>query len=110
MRTIKSGAELSVDDDTVIVVEFVADGEKLIVRSNGKNGEYTAQQLPLGLATALAKNWLDPKDPNSPAFIGAFLILSERKSEAERGRRMLEEAQAAGSDVAAAVLQAFDRQ
>jgi len=109
MASIKSGAELTVDGETVIVVEFIPDSEKLFVRMNGQTCDYTARKLPASLAVALAEHWLDPGDRNSPAFIGAFLALSGRKDEAERGRRMLAEAKAAGSDVAATVLDELGR-
>jgi hypothetical protein len=104
MASIKNQTELTVDGKTAIVVEFHPKSEKLTVHIEGRSDSWTAQEMPTSLAVALAEHWLDKTDTNSPAFVGAFLAISPREEEAKRGRRMLEEAKAAGSEDAAAVL------
>ncbi len=108
LKTVNSGTELEIDGDTIIVVEVSRDRDRLAIRSKGQNGNYLVKQLPADLAAGLAVRWLDKDDVNSPAFVGAYLATTARQEYVARGRAMLEKAQAAGSDVARAVLDALE--
>ncbi len=109
LKTVTSNTELEFDGDVIIVVEVSRDRDRLVVRSKGQNRDYRVEQLPADLATALATRWLDKDDVNSRAFVGAYLATTARAEYVDRGRAMLREAQAAGSDVARAALEALAR-
>jgi hypothetical protein len=109
LKTVTSNTELEYGGDVIIVVEVSRDRDRLIVRMKGQNRDLRVQELPTDLATALATRWLDKNDVNSRAFVGAYLVSTARRDDVERGRTMLREAQAAGSDVARAVLEALAR-
>jgi hypothetical protein len=104
LQSLVTGTELVVGEETMIVVEVHPDDDLLVVRRRGANVDYTRQQLPTDLAVVLAEQWLADDDVNSPVFVGAFLATSPQKEDVERGRRILAEAKAAGSEAAASVL------
>jgi hypothetical protein len=109
LQTLATGAELVVDQETMIVVDVHRDDDRLVVRRRGANVDYTRQQLPTGLAVMLAEQWLADDDVNSPVFVGAFLATSPHKEDIERGHRVLAAAKAAGSEAAASVLTQLGR-
>ncbi|HVU86415.1 MAG TPA: hypothetical protein VHD36_03775 [Pirellulales bacterium] len=109
LKTVTSNTELEYGGDVVIVVEVSRDRDRLVARIKGQNRDFRVEQLPADLAAALAERWLAKDDVNSRAFIGAYLTTTARNEYVERGRAMLREAQAAGSDVAKAALEALAR-
>lgn len=108
LKTVNSGTEIEIDGDIVIVVEISRNRDNLVVRMRGANRRFDVQQLPAELAVGLAQRWLDKDDVNSRAFIGTYLATSGRRDDAQRGRRMLNEAKGAGSEVAKTVLEHLD--
>jgi hypothetical protein len=107
-KTLDTGHEFEVDGRTVIVVEISRDKKKLVLRSKGQNRDYTIEDLPADVAAGLAERWLAKDDVNSKVFVGAFLAI-DAQGNRERGRRLLSEAKARGSDAAATVLAELDR-
>lgn len=66
LGTLKSGNELDISDDLkVVIVETGPD--KLIVRFNGKNKEYTFDTIPLSLANKIARLAMSGDGPTSLA-------------------------------------------
>jgi hypothetical protein len=74
INKLESGAAFKVGEAMVGVVE--TGPEKVILRVSGKNRTYTINELPLGLATALAAQTLAEDDPNTLTLKGAFVMAS----------------------------------
>ncbi|MBI2826860.1 MAG: hypothetical protein HYX69_19470 [Planctomycetia bacterium] len=105
-RGLKGTEELSIDGQTVVVVGVR--GDVITVREQGKNQKYKNEDMTADLAVALADRWLADDDANSKVFIGAFLAI-DNQGDAARGRQMLAEAAAAGTEAAKSVLEQLDR-
>lgn len=83
----------------VAVVETFSD--RIIVRIAGQNRNYPFNELPAGLAVALADFSLDSSDPASRVVKGAYLVLN-KKSDTDaiaKARTWWEEAQLSGTDL-----------
>jgi hypothetical protein len=89
-----SGASFKVGESNVGVVETGPD--KIIVRANGQNRNYTLKDLPVGLAAALAAQTLPPDDPNTLMLKGAYVLASPKASadDLKKAREFLETASA----------------
>ncbi len=77
-RTLKGGTELRVGNSTVVsVVE--AGPRQLVIHMNGANLRYGLDELPLGLAAAIAETaTLDASDPANLARKAAFVAASPK--------------------------------
>jgi len=70
LARLESGAEIVLPKTRVAVVENA--GGVLTLRTNGRNREFAHDDLPSGLALALARRWLDSTDPRNKVLLGAF--------------------------------------
>jgi hypothetical protein len=87
--------ELQVGNTLVSIVEVGSD--RLTIRANGQNHRYPLDELPAGLAVAIAKRWFDDR-PVNKVYLGAFYFVDPRTGIAE-AKRLWEEAASAGVDV-----------
>jgi hypothetical protein len=91
------GDQIEVGGSTVVGFVSAAPGS-ITLRVTGTNRTYALENLPVGLAVALADRWLDKEDPVSLAVKGAYLAaLKETTDERRtRARQWLEEASQRG--------------
>ena len=91
------GDQIEVGGSTVVGFVSAAPGA-ITLRVTGANRTYALENLPVGLAVALADRWLDKEDPVSLAVKGAYLAaLKETTDERRaRARQWLEEASQKG--------------
>ncbi len=94
---LKATDEFDVGTSKVIVVDKGPDS--ITIHVGGQNRQFQFKQLPSGLAVALAKRWLDEKNPKNKVFIGAFYAV-DPKSDPQDAKKMWDEAVAAGVDEA----------
>jgi hypothetical protein len=94
-KGLEEAGELQVGSTIVSVVE--ANADQLVIRLNGQNRRYKRDQLPAGLAVAIAKKWFDDR-PENKEILGAFYFVDPRMEVAE-AKRLWEEAAAGGVDV-----------
>ena len=92
---LETGSELRVGQMMVIVVE--AGQSDLVLRVSGQNRRFSVNDMPHGLAAALAEQ-LFSKSPNAKVLRASFLI-AEPKGDANRARQLLEEASQGGEEV-----------
>jgi hypothetical protein len=95
MKGLEDAGELQVGSTIVSVVE--ANENRLIIRVNGQNRRYDANQLPAGLAAAIAKKWFDDR-PDNKLALGAFYFVDPRTDIAD-AKRLWDEAAAEGVNV-----------
>ena len=68
-----------------------------MIRVNGQNRRYKADQLPAGVAVAIAKKWFDDR-PDNKVILGAFYFVNPRSNVAD-AKGLWEEAAGGGVDV-----------
>ena len=95
MKGLEEAGELQVGSTLVSIVE--ASDELLVIRVNGQNRRYKADQLPAGVAVAIAKKWFDDR-PDNKVILGAFYFVNPRSDVAD-AKRLWEEAAGGGVDV-----------
>ena len=96
---LEAGATFKVGTSTmVVVVETFPD--KIIIRSLGQNKTYPFQDLPVGLAVAIADMKLDTAAPANRVIKGAYLAVDKRGDSValEKAKAFWEEAQLGGVD------------
>lgn len=96
---LEAGATIKVGSSTmIVVVETFPD--KIVVRSLGQNKTYPFQDLPLGLAVAIADMKLDPAAPENRVIKGSYLALDKRGDSValDKAKSYWEEAQLSGVD------------
>jgi hypothetical protein len=93
VKSFQSGTEIEVGNTVVVVVEVLPDN--LILRVAGMNKRYARNELPAGLAVAIANKWLDQSDPIAKVVNGAYLAVARINAD-ERARALWEEAARAG--------------
>jgi outer membrane biosynthesis protein TonB len=94
-----AGATFKVGTSTmVVVVETFPD--KIIIRSLGQNKTYPFQDLPVGLAVAIADMKLDTTAPANRVIKGAYLAVDKRGDSIalDKAKAFWEEAQLGGVD------------
>ena len=97
MKALKATDEIDINSSTkVIVADATADA--LTIHMNGANRTFKANQLPSGLAVALALRWFDPNKADNKVYIGAFHLV-DPKTGPEYAKRDWNEAASAGVDV-----------
>ncbi|HVX10366.1 MAG TPA: hypothetical protein VHC22_04260 [Pirellulales bacterium] len=84
--------ELEINGTRMSVVE--ADADHLVIRTAGKNREYTWQKLPKEIAHYLADRWLAPDDPVRNLVLASFEIV-DPKGDRSAAESLLKAAQAA---------------
>ena len=94
-KGLEEAGELKVGNTFVSIVE-VGSGQ-LTIRASGKNHRYPLDELPAGLAVAIAKRWFDDQ-PDNKVYLGAFYFVDPRTDAAE-AKRLWEEAASAGVNV-----------
>jgi hypothetical protein len=72
IAALESGDEIEVGSSTVVGVVDTS-GDRITLRVRGTNLKYDAEDLPAGLAVAIADTWLDQDDPVSLVLKGAYL-------------------------------------
>jgi hypothetical protein len=92
------GVTFDIGGSTVGVVE--ADRNKLTLRVAGQNRSFQTDELPQGLAAALADQTLAPTEPTNILFKWAYVIANPKasKDELEKARRYLDEVSASDED------------
>jgi hypothetical protein len=95
LKGLEDAGELKVGNTFVSIVE-VGEG-RLTIRANGQNRRYPLDELPAGLAVAIANRWFDDR-PENNVCLGAFYFVDPRTDIAE-AKRLWEEAAGAGVDV-----------
>jgi hypothetical protein len=95
LKGLEEAGELKVGNTFVSIVE-VGKG-RLTIRANGQNRRYPLDELPAGLAVAIANRWFDDR-PDNKVYVGAFYFVDPRTDVAE-AKRLWEEAASAGVDV-----------
>jgi hypothetical protein len=95
LKGLEDAGELKVGNTFVSIVE-VGEG-RLTIRANGQNRRYPLDELPAGLAVAIANRWFDDR-PENKVCLGAFYFVDPRTDIAE-AKRLWEEAAGAGVDV-----------
>lgn len=99
VAALEAGSSFKVGSSTqVVVVETFKD--KIIIRSAGQNRTYPFQDLPPGLAVAIADMKLDPSAPENRVVKGAYLAVDKRagSQSQEKAKALWEEAQLSGVD------------
>jgi hypothetical protein len=86
---------LSVGNVQAAIVEIRPDA--MVIRISGRNRTIRRNEIPSGLAMAIANTWFD-SSPQNKVVKGAFLLV-DPAGKPEDARRMWQEAQAAGVDV-----------
>lgn len=94
LRRLEAGHEIELAGQRVMVVEV--DARRLILRAAGRNHEYQVDDLPSGLAVALADRWFDPNAASTKVFRGAMMAVSSEFDRAD-AKRVWREAAASGS-------------
>jgi hypothetical protein len=95
LKGLEEAGELKVGNTFVSIVEVGK--ERLTIRANGQNRRYPLDELPAGLAVAIANRWFDER-PDNKVYVGAFYFVDPRTDVAE-AKRLWEEAAGAGVDV-----------
>jgi hypothetical protein len=95
IKGLEEAGELKVGNMFVSIVEMGSG--QLTIRANGKNHRYPLNELPAGLAVAIARRWLDDR-PDNKVYLGAFYFVDPRTDVAE-AKRLWEEAASAGVNV-----------
>jgi hypothetical protein len=95
LKGLEEAGELQVGNTFVSIVEVGSN--RLTIRANGQNRRYPLDELPAGLAVAIAKRWFDDR-PENKLCLGAFYFVDPRTDVAE-AKRYWEEAASAGIDV-----------
>ncbi len=97
MKGLKPTDEIDINSATkVVVVEATADA--LTIHIGSANKTFQVNQLPSGLAVALALRWFDPNKPDNKVYIGAFHLVDPKTGPAY-AKKDWNEAAAAGVDV-----------
>lgn len=96
MTQMPSGQELEVGETRVLVVE--SKPERIVIRLLGENRRYSIDDLPAGLAEAIAAQLLKKDTAESQVFLGAFHLV-DRPGDPETARRLWNQAAASGADV-----------
>jgi hypothetical protein len=94
LKGLEEAGELKVGNTYVSIVEVRPD--RLTILANKKHFRYPLDELPAGLAVAIARRWFDEK-PENKVYVGAFYFVDHRTDRAE-ARRLWEEATSAGVD------------
>jgi hypothetical protein len=94
LNGLEEAGELKVGNTYVSIVEVRA--ERLTILANKKHHRYPLDELPAGLAVAIARRWFDEK-PENKIYVGAFYFVDPRTDRAE-AKRLWEEASSAGVD------------
>jgi hypothetical protein len=92
---LQAAEAIEIDGTMLAVVE--ADEDHVIVRSEGRNREYTWKKLPPKLAYYLADRWLSSDEPKRNLVLAAFQIV-ETKGDRNRAESLLDAAATAGLD------------
>lgn len=92
LRQTQAGEELEINGKRVMVVE--CNDTKLILRHEGRNLEYSTEQLPLAMRTFFAERWFDPQAPSTLVYRGAMLAASGEST--DRARGLWRQAEASG--------------
>jgi hypothetical protein len=95
LKGLEEAGELTVGSTIVSVVEVST--QRLTIRANGQNRRYALDELPAGIAVAIAKKWFDDR-PDNKVYLGAFYFVDPRTDVAV-AKRLWEEAASAGVDV-----------
>jgi hypothetical protein len=95
LKGLEEAGELQIGNTFVSIVEVGSN--RLTIRANGQNRRYPLDELPAGLAVAIAKRWFDDR-PENKLGLGAFYFVDPRTDVAE-AKRYWEEAASAGVDV-----------
>jgi hypothetical protein len=95
LKGLEQVGELKVGNTYVSIVEVGS--SQLKIRASGKNHSHPLDDLPAGLAIAIAKRWFDDR-PDNKVYLGAFYFVDPRVDVAE-AKRLWEEAASAGIDV-----------
>jgi hypothetical protein len=95
-KALTVAAEITAGDTVAIVTEI--EGDKLGLRVNGQNKDYSLSKLPTGLARAIAERWLNADDENTPMIIAAFLAV-DPKGNIDEARDLLSKAREKGANV-----------
>ncbi|MFO0817325.1 MAG: hypothetical protein U1A77_05255 [Pirellulales bacterium] len=96
VKNLKAGEAITVKTTTVGIVETFSGQDKIILRVAGMNRTYRFEELPIGLAVAIADMWLD-KTQASSLVIKAAYVGAHKSATAEmkgKAREWLDEAQA----------------
>jgi hypothetical protein len=72
-RSLQATETMEIDGKPIAIVEFT--GDRLIIRSEGRNLRYTAQTVPGKIVLALAERSLDAGAPQNLPPVAAFLIM-----------------------------------
>jgi len=93
-----SGIKLS-NDEYVAVVS--ATPEQLTVRVGGTSRSFAINELPPGLAIAVADSWLDQEDPVTPLLKAAYIasLKDAKEDELAKAREWFQEAARRGVDI-----------
>jgi hypothetical protein len=100
VKELEAGETFMVGSSTVVaIVETFPD--KIIIRSAGANKTYLCQDLPPGLAVALAELRLDSADPVTRILKGAFVAVDKRSDseDLEKAKTWWDEARLGGADI-----------
>jgi hypothetical protein len=100
VQSLEGGATFMVGTSTqVAMVEGFPD--KVILRIAGMNRTFPFNEMPPGLAVAIADQKLDGADPVSRVVKGAYLLVHKRADDETRAKAktLWEEAQAGGVDI-----------
>lgn len=100
VKSFKSGSELMVGSQVLVVVE--AGPDFLILRIAGKNQRFPIRELKAGIAVAVADQWFQPNDPAALVMKGAYAAVN-RLGNVERAKEWWEQAKAAGVDTSSLV-------
>jgi hypothetical protein len=97
---LRAGDEIELAESTVVGVVEVQ-GDRITFRSQGRNVTRAIDDLPPGLAVAIADRWLAKNDPVSLVVKGAFLVARQNAKESElaKAREWWSEAAGAGFDL-----------
>jgi hypothetical protein len=97
---LRAGDEIELAESTVVGGVEVQ-GDRITFRSQGRNVTRAMDDLPPGLAVAIADRWLDKNDPVSLVVKGAFLVARQNAKESElaKAREWWSEAARAGFDL-----------
>ena len=100
VAALEAGDEIEVGESTVVGVVQVT-GDRVTFRSQGRNVTRAMDDLPPGLAVAIASRWLAKDDPVSLVVKGAYLVARQDATETElaKARQWWSEAASAGFDI-----------
>jgi hypothetical protein len=100
LEALKAGDEIKVGTSTVVgVVQSSAD--RITFRAQGANRTLAIDDLPPGLAVAIADTWLQKDDPVGLVVKGAYLVARKdaKDTELAKARQWWQEAANAGFDI-----------